>query len=89
MCGTWQVVVNGFCGLRISKDKISFNPCIPPEIEGVECVILWRGYNLGIKATTEPLSLLYEAGRNISIEVYVYGERRVLDGGVPYKFERN
>ena len=86
---TWQVIVNGFCGMRISRDKLSFNPGVPPEIGGVDCMIIWRGRNLRIQATNDQLCLLHEAGSSKTIDVYVYGERRELKGGVLYTFRRD
>ena len=41
--GTWQILVNGFGGLRILHGKVTFKPWLPPEWEGIRFRIRWRG----------------------------------------------
>lgn len=77
----WQVVVNGFAGMRVSPDKISFEPRIPDKIKGLRFALKWRGKILKVRARNDRISFLYEAGANQSTEVYVCGQPVALRGG--------
>lgn len=78
---TWQVVVNGFCGMRVGFDRLSFYPNIPKEIKSISFQIKWRGKNIRIKATNNIISLFYEANSKQSTEIYAFGRPVILKGG--------
>ncbi|MDD5066035.1 MAG: glycosyl hydrolase family 65 protein [bacterium] len=40
--GTWQCVVNGFCGMRIRENKVRFTPCLPDLWQEVEFHIIYK-----------------------------------------------
>ena len=78
---TWQVVINGFCGMRVDLNRISFNPNIPKHIGSIRFYIKWRGKNIRIKATNNKISFLYEANPRLSTEIYAFGQPTILKGG--------
>ncbi len=78
---TWQVVVNGFCGMRIGLDRVSFNPHIPEEIGSVCFSIYYRGKRLNVSAKNDSMSFYYDASARQSMEMYVFGKFVQLKGG--------
>jgi len=51
--GSWQVIVNGFAGMRLSEDRISFAPRLPEEWNSLKFNIFYRKYNLAIQIFRE------------------------------------
>ncbi len=49
MGGTWMSIVEGFAGLRIKNDRLSFSPSIPDKWFFYEFTILFRGVKLEIR----------------------------------------
>ncbi|MBN1385014.1 MAG: glycoside hydrolase family 65 protein [Elusimicrobia bacterium] len=47
--GTWQTLINGFCGMRLYKDKIEFVPRLPEQWRNVQFKIIYRGNLLNVK----------------------------------------
>jgi trehalose/maltose hydrolase-like predicted phosphorylase len=41
--GTWQCVVNGFCGMRMSDKSLEFSPNLPSRYKGIEFHVFYRG----------------------------------------------
>ena len=78
---TWQVVVNGFCGMRVGFNKISFHPSIPKEIGSIHFTIKWRGKKVRIQARNNSVSFFFEAPQRQSTQMYVFGKPVVLTGG--------
>ncbi len=86
---TWQVVVNGFCGMRVGFEKISFYPSIPKEIGSIIFQIEWRGKNIRIKATNNTISFFYEAGSKQTTEIFAFGRPVILKGGKKVTVTKN
>ena len=42
--GTWQVVINGFAGIKVFKETLCVEPALPSEIKGLMFNIFWKGY---------------------------------------------
>ena len=55
--GLWQVVVNGFAGIKLGRDKLIINPKLPPH---------WRRLELGIKYRGTFVKRKYEQHENAS-----------------------
>ena len=41
--GTWQILVNGFGGLRILGGRVTLTPWLPDDWEGIRFRLRWRG----------------------------------------------
>ncbi|MBU0479260.1 hypothetical protein KKC91_11935 [bacterium] len=68
--GTWQAIVNGFCGMRLLKEGLSFNPSLPNKWNRVSFKLIFRGDLLSISIDHKTLRiLLEEAKRSIKIRV--------------------
>ena len=87
MAGTWMTIVEGFAGMRIVEDKLSFNPRIP---------IQWRGYsfkinfrNRIIKVSVTSQNVYFELNGQTDLSIRVSGERHVLVPGEIYELKNN
>ncbi|MCK5241065.1 glycoside hydrolase family 65 protein [bacterium] len=77
---TWQVAVNGFAGMRVYFDKLSFNPQVPGAIKDICFTIQWQGKPLSVSAGQKRMSLLYDAPASHTLRVYVGGKPVLLKG---------
>lgn len=68
---TWQVVVNGFTGMRIYFNGLSFKPSIPRQIKGVRFTVGWRGSDLLVHARNDRMVFRYDgsAGKAGTVRV--------------------
>ena len=76
MAGTWMSVVEGFGGMRIRDDKLSFAPRIPNEWDSYSFKINFRNRIIKVNVTKEGSSYELEGADEMSIRVN--GKRLVL-----------
>jgi len=69
MGGTWMSIVEGFAGLRIKNDKLSFSPTIPSKWDYYNFTILFRGIKLEIKVEASTITINNNADIPIEIEI--------------------
>jgi maltose phosphorylase len=79
MAGTWMSVVEGFGGMRIVEDKLSFNPRIPKQWKAYSFKVNFRNRILKIKVTEAETTFELEGTDQMSIRVF--GKRVVLQAG--------
>ncbi|MFH1791972.1 MAG: glycosyl hydrolase family 65 protein [Candidatus Omnitrophota bacterium] len=60
--GTWQIVVNGFAGVRIVKDTLSIYPRLPAGIKHISFSIMWRGSRLAITVRRGSVAVRHAGG---------------------------
>ncbi|MDC6352848.1 MULTISPECIES: glycoside hydrolase family 65 protein [unclassified Robiginitalea] len=79
MAGTWMSIVEGFGGMRIVDDKLSFSPRIPKE---------WKSYSFKINfrhriihVTVAPGQTRFELDGKEEMSIRVNGKRVVLTPG--------
>ena len=70
MAGTWMAVVNGFGGLRIKENKLSFSPMLPKQWDGFNFLVRYRDSILNIKIDKENISVSTNAITTIDCEIY-------------------
>ena len=70
MAGTWMAFVKGFGGMRVTNDKIAFNPFIPKNWQGYSFKILFRGYQLELKVKQDQLTVTNFSNESIALLVY-------------------
>ncbi len=58
--GTWQSIVNGFGGTRISKEGIKINPRLPELWKLLQFRVKWHGNQLKITITKEQIDIKLE-----------------------------
>jgi maltose phosphorylase len=55
MAGTWMAVVEGFGGMRVRNDKLSFKPFLPGKWQSFSFHVGFRGSLLNIKVSKEQI----------------------------------
>ena len=76
MAGTWMSIVEGFGGMRVVEDKLSFTPRIPQEWKAYSFKVNFRNRVLKVTVTKEQTNFELEGEQEMSIRVY--GKRVVL-----------
>ncbi len=69
MAGTWMSIVEGFAGMRIVDDKLSFTPRIPSQWKGYSFKINFRKRILKVTITKEETQFELEGKEEISIRI--------------------
>ncbi len=69
MAGTWMSIVEGFGGMRVIEDKLSFVPRIPKQWEAYSFKINFRNRILKVRVTEKQTSFAYEGTTESSIRV--------------------
>lgn len=76
MAGTWMSIVEGFGGMRIHNDKLSFAPRIPEKWKSYSFKINFRHRILQVTVTHDKTSFILDGKEEMSIRLN--GERLVL-----------
>ena len=76
MAGSWMAVVEGFGGMRITDDKLSFSPSLPSEWDNLEFTIRFRERKIRINIRKEVTSLRILEGE--PLEVIVDEQTRLI-----------
>ncbi len=76
MAGTWMSIVEGFGGMRILNDKLSFTPRIPKNWKSYSFKINFRHRILKVTVSHQKTSFILDGKEEMSIRVN--GERLVL-----------
>ena len=76
MAGTWMSIVEGFGGMRIKNDTLSFEPKIPKEWDGYSFKINFRNRILKVNVTQNETKFHLEG--DTSIDVLVNGKEVTL-----------
>lgn len=69
MAGTWMSIVEGFGGMRMKNDTLSFEPRIPWQWKGYSFKVNYRNHILKINVTHEGTSFELEKGNDLVILV--------------------
>jgi len=77
MAGTWMSIVEGFGGMRVLEDKLSFTPRIPKQWKAYSFKINFRKRVLKVTVSSEGSKFELEGGKE-DMSIRVNGERVVL-----------
>ncbi|TVZ25309.1 maltose phosphorylase [Gillisia sp. Hel_I_86] len=69
MAGTWMSIVEGFGGMRVVNDQLSFNPRIPDEWDGYSFKVNFRNQILKVDVKKDNTSFSLEGNEAIKISV--------------------
>jgi kojibiose phosphorylase len=86
--GTWQILVNGFGGLRILGGRVTLNPWLPDEWEGIHFRLRWRGRPVHVAVDHENVELLLGGPAGGKEEVVVGGQVVPLTAGETVRVSR-
>jgi maltose phosphorylase len=70
MAGTWMSIVEGFAGMRVRNDKLSFNPFLPEEWNSFSFNIGFRGVQLKVKVKKEEITIVNPAKELMDINIF-------------------
>lgn len=76
MGGTWMCIVNGFAGMRVYNDTLSFNPYLPEKWDGYSFRLAYK--NRRIKVTVDREYTTYELLEGSPIKLSHCGEEKLL-----------
>jgi len=76
MGGTWMCIVNGFAGMRVHGDTLSFKPYLPERWEEYSFHVTFKGRR--IKITVTNTDTRYELLAGQALTIYHHGQERVL-----------
>ncbi len=71
--GSWQAVVNGFGGMRVKDEYLSFKPQLPEYWRDLEFCLNWRGKQLNIRITHKYIRINVKALKNkrpLKVEIF-------------------
>jgi maltose phosphorylase len=77
MAGTWMSIVEGFGGMRVLDDKLSFTPQIPSQWKTYSFKVNFRHRILKVTVSHEGSKFEFEGGKE-DISIRVNGERVVV-----------
>jgi maltose phosphorylase len=69
MAGTWMSIVEGFGGMRVIDDKLSFKPQIPNQWKAYSFKVNFRNRIIKVKVTTEFTTFELSGSKEVSIRV--------------------
>ncbi len=75
MAGTWMSIVEGFGGMRMRDDKLTFSPRIPKEWKSYSFKINFRHRILKVTVTAKGCSFELEGKEDMSVRVF---DKRVV-----------
>jgi maltose phosphorylase len=70
MAGTWMSVVEGFGGMRVRENKLSFQPFLPEKWKSFSFNVGFRGAILNIKVSKKGVQLKNLSGKETTVLVY-------------------
>ena len=84
--GLWQIVVNGFGGVRMVGGNLRINPKLPENWSRFTFSFMWRGNKLDIELTKECIKIEVKDEILEEIEILVYDKKYVLNQILKIKF---
>jgi len=83
MAGTWMSVVEGFGGMRVRNDKLTFNPFLPVKWSSFSFKVNFRGALLKVKINKQGVQIFNQSDSALIVLVYnkpyeVNGQSEIL-----------
>ena len=69
MAGTWMSIVEGFAGMRVKEDRLSFQPFLPKDWKGLQFRINFRGVIYSLHLSDGKFHCSVDTSSAIEIEV--------------------
>ena len=79
--GIWQIVVNGFGGVRMIGGNLRINPKLPESWEKLSFSFIWKNNKINVNLSKNNIELNRFSGDNEIIEIYIYDSK--------YRFEKH
>jgi kojibiose phosphorylase len=88
MGGTWQILINGFAGVRVQKGILSVNPKLPKVWRKVLFNLHWRGNLLRLEVKNNHVKIQHIPAGRKKIKIKVFGILHELAGKKTFSFKR-
>jgi len=89
MGGAWQVLINGFAGVKIQKGILSINPKMPRIWRKILFSLHWRGDLLRLEVKNDKIKIqIISPKRKKKIKIKVFGVLYRLAVNKTFEFER-
>lgn len=69
MAGTWLTIVQGFAGMRLKNEKLSFHPQIPEKWNSYAFNLLFRNNRLNVKVDQKSVTIHNLVGKSFSLYI--------------------
>ncbi len=83
--GIWQLIVNGFGGMKLNKNGLFFEPILTEEWEELEWKINYRGQKLDCILNHEEFIIKSVEDNTIPLELFIYDKEYLLKPGKEIK----
>ena len=88
MGGTWQVLINGFAGVKIQHEILSISPKLPRMWRKVLFSLYWRGIQLRLEIKNNKVRIQLIQKNKKRIKIRVFGVLRELTGNKVFEFKK-
>jgi len=85
MAGTWMSVVEGFGGMRMRDDKLSFQPFLPEKWASFSFHISFRGITIKVTVSKEGVRVQNLSDQAVSL--LIFGTEQTVNGGTEGLFK--
>ena len=80
--GVWQLVINGFAGVRVKGDILSINPRLPRNWQSLEFKLIWRGNNISFRVSGDKVEVLLSSrNKKIKLPMSIYNKACYIGAG--------
>jgi kojibiose phosphorylase len=87
--GTWQAVVNGFCGMRMVHGMLSFDPHLPPFLKEISFSVHYKTFELSVTVRRKKMEIVARSHRGAeTVRLLMYGTARKLRSNKKYTFTK-
>jgi len=88
--GCWQVLINGFAGVKIQREILSINPKLPRIWRKVLFSLWWRGdlFRLEVKNNRVKIQIISPERKKRKVRIKVFGILHELTTGKTFNFKR-
>ena len=70
MAGTWMSIVEGFGGMRVKENTLSFNPFLPEQWISFAFTIGFRGIQLNVKVKKDEIIINTTSEELLHINIF-------------------
>lgn len=72
--GTWQAVIFGFAGVKIKRDQLSINPCMPRSWRKMIFSLVWRGQPIRFEVTNDTIKIKISSSKSETTRIGVFNK---------------
>jgi kojibiose phosphorylase len=87
--GIWQLIINGFAGMKIDKEGLSFKPVLCQEWEEIHFSLNYQNNKFEIRLNQNKFQLKTAADNTEALKFSVFEKKYVLDAAEEVKIKLN